>query len=323
MAEAGRVRARLEGNGVFGLLGLLLLTAGLFGSADVCSAQVQAYVQRTEHGAVNWYEGLVRATGVGGLVSNGTEPGNATRTAAVREAKIAARTGLLRTLRSVMVDRDMSVARRMDASKELRETLLGEVHNAHILDRTHLAGDRIEISAGLRLWGRLSRLVIPASVWYQRLDGSETPSVNATGQPSDWLERRRPMRAKSFSGLVIDARNIPVQPALICRISDAEGGLIYGPEVVNPKIAVNEGMAAYVQDIGSALNSQRSGDSPLVLLAEEAGDGNGCHIVLSKEGSKHFQPRPHELDFLRQAHVLIVLGQGSPDTEMTEYRLPQ
>jgi hypothetical protein len=131
------------------------------------------------------------------------------------------------------------------------------------------------------------------------------------------------MRAKSFSGLVIDARNIPVQPALICRISDAEGGLIYGPEVVNPKIAVNEGMAAYVQDIGSALNSQRSGDSPLVLLAEEAGDGNGCHIVLSKEGSKHFQPRPHELDFLRQAHVLIVLGQGSPDTEMTEYRLPQ
>jgi hypothetical protein len=222
-----------------------------------------------------------------------------------------------------MVDSGMSLGQRMAQSRELRETLLGEVHNAFILDRTRLSGGQIEISAGLRLWGRLSRLAIPASVWYQRLESAETPSANATAQTSGWLERRRAMRARSFSGLVIDARNIPVQPALICRISEAQGGLIYGPEVVNPKIAVNQGMAAYVQDIGSALNSPRSGDSPLLLEAEEAGEGNGCHIVLSKEGSKHFQPRPHELDFLRQAHVLIVLGQGSPDTEMTEYHLPE
>ncbi len=305
-----------------GLLMLLMFLGLLIASAPLGAQGVQAYVSQTGHGAVNWYKGLIRSTGAGSAGNTDLEA-NATRTAVLREAKIAARTGLLRTLRSVMVDSDLSVGQRMAESKELRETLLGEVHNSYILNRTNLSGGKVQISAGISLWGRISRLVIPASVWYQSLGSSEEKALNATEETTSWLQEQREMRAQSFTGLVVDARNVSLQPSLICRISDSQGGLIYGPEVVNPKIAVNKGMAAYVQDIGSALNSPRSGDSPLVLVAERAGDGNGCHIVLSEEGSRHFQPRPQELDFLRRAQVLIVMGQGSPDTEMTEYRLPR
>lgn len=109
----------------------------------------------------------------------------------------------------------------------------------------------------------------------------------------------------SYTGLVIDARNIKFKPCLKPEIV-FQGKLVYPGGYVNLDRAIRSGYIRYYRKIESAQQSVQVGNMPLTIAAGESGLGQGS-LEIDADAYQILNTVKKEVDnFMAQCKVVIV-----------------
>jgi hypothetical protein len=82
-----------------------------------------------------------------------------------------------------------------------------------------------------------------------------------------------------YSGVIIDARDLDVNPALYPNVVTEDGKLVYGAQFLNPEYALMNGVSTYVRSIEEARN-HGVGESPFIVKALKTMGAFAADLVL-------------------------------------------
>lgn len=267
----------------------------LFGAM---SAQAfRGYVAQHGDASVQWGNGEAVATVAVQPVGDVLDPVQA-RSLAVRAAVVSARRQLLEAVESIRIDAGQTVgyhmAEDLDAAENVRMLLQNSrlsLPLANPEDKPDMMGS---VTASISLHGQLAEHMLPSTI--QFLSGIP-PKLAGASQPVD--EEQDPMAlgmtpGAGYSGVVIDARGLDIEPALCPVVFDANGLGVYGSFMVSRTLAVSQGVAAYSRTDEWVVVRSRVGESPLVVKAVSkarptdpvisANDARLARAVLSRPG---------------------------------------
>jgi len=84
-----------------------------------------------------------------------------------------------------------------------------------------------------------------------------------------------------YSGLIIDARGMGIQPAIVPQVLTDQGQLFYGGKVVDQQVATQQGVVGYASDPSSPAVAQRVGNKPMVIKAKGSYGKNKAGVSIS------------------------------------------
>lgn len=111
----------------------------------------------------------------------------------------------------------------------------------------------------------------------------------------------------AVSGLVIDAREVDLRPAMAPKVLGERGQEVYGPSVVDRNWVVGQGMAGYSPDFEKAVRHERVGSNPLIVKAVAVSGDNRSAVVAAKDAGAIRAAFSRCPEFLQQARVLFVV----------------
>ena len=256
----------------------LLLLAQVSGGYD--------YVQKMPAGSVDWTRGVITATGIG--APNPDVPLAAQRAGAVRAAKLDALRNILETVKGVYIDAETTVENAMTVSDVIRTKITGVVNNFTVTDIRYMSDGSVEVDVEVPLTGEMINALLPQQV------GGSTPLVT-------------PQTGGIFTGLIIDARGLKVQPAMAPKILTPDGVEVYGTGFVSREYAVEMGIAGYAKNIEQAKNDDRVKPNPLIVKAIGVTGPNKTDIVISPNDAMRIHQYSENLKFLEQCRVMIIV----------------
>ncbi len=226
------------------------------------------YIEVYDVGAINWTEGVLSATGVGLMPRNESDRARAYLKAR-GYARLDALANLLMLIDRVQIDAQYVGADYTAQSEEIRATISGFIRGAQVIDERKVlieGQEAVQVTVGTAMYGQrgLSRYLLkptptpPSTAAEPALPRIElvSPNTPATGTP---------VAEGNYTGLIIDARGLKVQPAMAPRILKADGTVLYGVGKLDLDQLIQKGMAAYYRDLTAARADSRAGSNPLVL----------------------------------------------------------
>lgn len=268
--------------------------------------------------SIDWSTRTVTAVGESEAYGNKAQ-GDRTQAITERRAKMQARHKLWNGLLQVRIEDTLTVQKRVHNSPQKGQALRELVHTSpinRIQSPNHLQGEvhfkqkekKAAFRASFSLSGHKAALCIPSRVWYEDRELAASAVNATTKQPG-----------KEFSGLIVDARGLGGKPALICRLVDEQGRLVYGPSLVSRQIGEEQGMTGYAASVSKARADSRAGMDPLLVRARRRTDGSHTDFVV-RAGDLVPLWASQSWEVFRQGKVIIVLGEESGG-QVVEYPL--
>ncbi len=321
-----RKAANLSGGFLF-----LWLFLGVSGSGAIPGEVIET----VGGGEINWSQGIVTAKGSGAPPKESKNIAQA-RLMTERAALADARRNLLETLKGVRVDSITHVEDFMVQNDEIRLRTEGLIQaSAEIRKlRRYLSDGAIEVTVAMSLGGDFLTLLLslpksapgpqPAAPPMPPLSGipldekKEAPSAvppTSKGEEKPVLKPGGPKPEPKpsvadlppYTGLVVDARGLQVQPALVPKVLDEQGVELYQGGYVSHEKVAQSGVALYARDLTSAQTHSRVGKNPMTVKGFKVNPGNPSDIILSPDGTKRVTPFTRKGTFLEECKVMIVI----------------
>jgi hypothetical protein len=258
----------------------LLIVAGS-AAAQFWSTEVRV-TETFSHGQVDWTEGLVFSR---------ASAASATRwgagVAAYQSATQAARQGLLRIFDQVRFDATQMLGQALRQAEAPGYELEALVAHASVVETRYVPGGTVETAVQLPFAGQLTALFLPA--------------ISSATSDSE------PRTEAVHTGVVIDARGLAIQPALLPRIVDERGQTLYASESVDREAAIQQGYVAYAKAFDQAPAQARIGANPLVLRALRVAEESRVDLVLSDAEATRIRDYAATRRLVRQCRVLILM----------------
>lgn len=239
-----------------------------FGYVKAVGPENTGYIEVYDAGAINWSEGVLTATGIGLMPRD--EPNRARAYLKARGyARLEALANLLMLIDRVQIDAQYMGADYIAQNEEIRASINGFIRGAQVLDerKIFLEGqEAVQVTVGTAMYGRrgLSRLLLKPSVTPSAaVPESSLPRIELVGVNTP--ASGTPLVEGNYTGLIIDARGLKVQPAMAPRILKADGTVLYGKGSVDIDRVIEKGMASYYRDMSAARADARAGSHPLVI----------------------------------------------------------
>jgi hypothetical protein len=112
---------------------------------------------------------------------------------------------------------------------------------------------------------------------------------------------------ESFDGLIVDARELGFQPALINRIFSGKGEALYDPSKVSQKILVEQGAGEYTNTIEKARAALESRGAKTPMVVKATGLKTLADLNVSDEDVMRIYLADQKSNFLASAKVAFVL----------------
>ncbi len=223
-----------------------------------------------DEGEIDWSKGALSATGVGLMPRD--EPNRArTYLKARGYARLDALANLLMLIDRVQIDARYTGADYMAQSEEIRATVSGFLRGAMVTDerKIYIEGqEAVQVTVSIPMHGQrgLSNALLkpPAAAPLTPEPEPKLPRLEIL-RPNLSISDAPPQVEGNYTGLIIDARGLNVQPAMAPRILKADGTPIYGVGNYSPDLIVEQGLAAYYKDLDAARRDSRAGSNPLIL----------------------------------------------------------
>jgi hypothetical protein len=106
------------------------------------------------------------------------------------------------------------------------------------------------------------------------------------------------------TGVVIDASGLGGSPAMLPRVLDADGHIVYGAGDVPSDFLVRHGLVGYAASVADARESERAGPNPLVIRALRM---QGPNVVVSKADAERLLAANDGEHLLDKCRVTLVL----------------
>lgn len=110
-----------------------------------------------------------------------------------------------------------------------------------------------------------------------------------------------------YTGLVVDARHLPFEPALTVNIYTSSGRLIYGASELGRTTAVKRGVAGFFTRETSGEARARAGRRPLKVSALDMAAGGASGLIVSDEDAAKLLAHTGSIENLRRARVVILV----------------
>ncbi|MGM0645161.1 MAG: hypothetical protein ACQESV_02005 [Thermodesulfobacteriota bacterium] len=281
-------RRLLRGCG--GIAGVAV-SVSLLGS--IATAQV---LEPSGPGHIDWTDQYIEATGSASFWEYTAENATAPPSEVIlrRGAAMHARQQLLRSLEHLRVDSEHQLRDLWIANKGLRQAVYGLTHSPEV--ETDVGVD-IEQTVRLAFLGRLLEVLGSSQSRWDSADAPVQPGAGNAKQP--------------YTGVIVDAREVALQPALFPQVYGEQGDVLYGPGRVQAQAARQEGMAVYVRSMAAALEHSRVGRRPEVLKAFSVQGKLATDAVVLAPSKDMAQLVPA----LQHARVVFVLGQQNEGIE--------
>lgn len=227
----------------------------------------------------DWKNQVLKATGQGAPDLRRQQSPAAARIQAEKAAELDALRIILGKVRGLTVDGSATVGDKLAANSELEGRIQGVIRNWKITDKRYFSDGGVEVDVEVAMGDVVAELL-----------GSDVGSKVAEA---------RPAAASSFSGLIVDAAKLKVQPALAPHIYDESGKPVYGAENVSSDAVKLHGVAGYLKSLGDAQKNALVGEKPLVVKALKAA---GPDVTISNADAA----KVRDAGFLAEGRVIIV-----------------
>jgi hypothetical protein len=275
---------------------LVLLLPGVGWNAMDCEL-----IQPLPHGAMNWTKGLL-------IVNDIVELSSSQEAVSVSNADVRSQIihNMFLDLGHIRVDARRSLADLIDANPEIKDKLYKITQNAPIQQGDSLPDGRVEMVIQLSLFGGFSQLMLPGEI-------KQVESIKAVGNSKDkpfgtvGLQKTATDQTDDvYTGLIIDARGLRVQPSLVPTVVDENNVEVYGAAFVSREFAVQQGLCGYVRSLDEA-DQRRVGQRPLSVKGLRTAQEGYCNIVISNSDADTLRSASAHLEFLKQCRVVILL----------------
>jgi len=271
-------------------------------SSGFC-AESQGFLEKKETGVIDWSKGTVTAWGISTPIKKDAGMAKTDNSKVLSEAKNRARHKLLETVKSIQIDADQNVGDVADRNKTVMAQIQDMVYHAVEIEklRKYVSDGSIEIHLQLNLHGGFTQLVLPHQIRQIEMIKQLNPEEGASNLKSN-------AGTMSYTGLLVDARNIEAIPALVPKLLDENLTEVFGPAFVSREFVVQRGMAAYYDDIELAKADPRIANQPLVVKALRTDWPRRCNIVISNGDASKLKSASDHLLFLKESRVVILLS---------------
>lgn len=110
----------------------------------------------------------------------------------------------------------------------------------------------------------------------------------------------------NYSGLIIDAREVNVKPALMPKVLDEKGNVVYSSANMQKEEAVKTGVVGYAKEVDAAKKHPRVTETPVVIAAIKESGGNRSDVVISDRDTQLITTTEPALGYLKKGRVMIV-----------------
>ena len=277
-----------------------IVLLGLIYSAGFCAESI-GLVEKKDTGTIDWARGVVQARGISAPIKKEAEKTPPNSPKALSEAKNDARIKLLETVKKIKIDTNRSVGGMAGKNKTIMTQIKDMVYDATEIEkfRKYMSDGSVEVLLQINLHGGFTQLILPKEI--RQIEGIKQikRGANSSGVNTNSV-------SETYTGLIVDARSIKLQPALVFKILDENLEEVFGPAFVSREFVVQQGMAAYYTDIESAKSDPRIRNRPLTVKALRTDYPSRCNIVISNADASKLKSASHHLLFLKESRVVIV-----------------
>lgn len=257
-------------------------TSGSTGQPQVPASQ--EVVDETEFAKVNWTGDFVEATGQA-VSPAGMENSPQGKLLARRGAVVDLQRNLLEAIQGVKVD-SKTIMTDFMASDLVRTEVQGLIKGVEVKEGSW-------DGAVYTVKGRVKLEKVRAAVMtaLPKQPGKKTVPALAP-------------KSRGASGLLVDARHLPLIPALIFRIVDESGKEVYGLDFVDQERFLASGLCDYHTNLDYARGAPRIAASPLVIKAVKTVSPGNVDLVISNTDAAKI--RGNAFDFRIPCRVTVV-----------------
>lgn len=324
----------------FSFLGIFLVVVFLATSA---SGQGQREVtERLAQGEINWTQGKVTAKG-SGVPSPGVTPSQA-RIMAERAARADALRNLLESVKGVRVDAETTVENYTTKSDRVMTRVSGIVIGAREVGKRYLSDGAVEITMEINLTGELLAVMLqelpplnmplmptPSLPPIQKpappppkpspvIPPVQKPSLPPPPPPPPVEEKKVPatpevpakgdekldLKKLEYTGLIVDARKLNLRPALIPKILNQKGELVYSQQSLDQRDLIKMGLVGYAKDVDAAAKNQRVTAEPYVIPGLNATGDKKTDVIISDRDAQIVLTTAPYTGYLKNGRVMIV-----------------
>jgi hypothetical protein len=306
------------------LTGLLACAAW---AQDAGPAQDAAVPPRGSH--IDWNAGQITVVGYAPR-QPAAEPG-AAKLAQRRAALVDAYRELAETVNGVIVTSSTRVEHQQLVEDTIATHLRALIRNQAVVKEWYEPDGIYAVQLVLPLYGRrgLAGLIYPGlakrekEIEERRADPAAAPIWRQPPAPE--LPKAQPQAAPEapkppvstpqnqpgpYTGLVVDCRQMPLERSMSPKIVRGDGTEVWGTMEIDPKVALEKGVAGYLPDLQLALggHSERAGVNPLIVRAT-AVDGKffKTNAVISDNDAELIRAEDAKTHFLGRCAVVFVV----------------
>ncbi|MEO0010252.1 MAG: hypothetical protein ABIK51_07015 [candidate division WOR-3 bacterium] len=254
-------------------------------------------VEPVPGGVIDWGARVVRARG-SGVLDPADENLSRARLMAERAAVVVAQRNLLEIIKGVRVDSDTKVENFVTRYDVIYTRVEGVIKGARQTGpaRYDSAAGIVEVELEVALDGpqSVADALLPAL-------GPQSGEIRAQVSPA--------VREffKQYSGLVLDAGNTGLKPALFPKIYDESGNLLLDTrELYRYTGSTGQTVLNYITRLDEILSRPEFARQPLVLKIKEVRGRLGSDIVISRQDAEKLKWLKDGAKFLLEAGRLIV-----------------
>ncbi len=265
----------------------LLVPSLQAGENDQCVTQY-------EHGQVNWSTGTIQATGKASPLEKGI---NESPDAILGKAKLDARGNLINILNRIAFENES------ETSPPPGDTLMAGIEKLAMdaaIAEQHFTSDRaMEVTLEAKMFGGFLQLVLPEEI-------GEIPPLKIIPPKNDAF---KPPVREPYTGLILDARGLGIQPVIYPMIVSEQGNEIYSARFISREYAVQGGVCQFACTQTLPLVAEKTGPNPLIIKGLRKGGKTNKFIVISKSDAETIEKTAERHWFMKQCRVVIVLDQ--------------
>lgn len=277
---------------------------------DNTTVSVTVDVQQKEFdaGVIHWEKGSdadVVAMG------NGLPPENAGQRGkflARRAAIVDAYRNLLETVNGVSIDAETTMQDLVVASDAVNAKVSGLIKNARIIEEGLNADGSYYVKMSVPMFGSTQSL---AAVAVPEITKGVAPQPMPTVTRTELLKADvKEVRSAQYTGVVIDATGLGLEPTFSPAIYDVNGRVVYGIQNLNYDLAISKGMVDYANEVELATSGARAGANPLVIKALSVRGGknsvSNVNVVISEADADRILLANESSGMLENCSVVFV-----------------
>ncbi len=294
------------------LLSLFLFCSAAIGQEVEESLSLGSDAGPIIEGRIDWTNNEIIAYGEGVAPDDLTNPARQ-RLMGALAAKVVAYRNLLELIGEVRIDSKTQVGMAMVQSDSVRIRLEGIVRGARIVQGSQTEVDGLyRVALRLKLLNDFTEAVLPVAA---------TNAAEENSFDESELDSLLTYLPEAYTGLIVDARGLDLQPSMAPKILAASGAQIYGVGIAEQHFITSIGLVGYHKDPEQAAGSDRLGGNeahPLVVKAEKVSGLYNADVVVSNEDAANIRFADTSAEFLKECRVALILGPAPVDTVLAD-----